>query len=75
MTDKFSTPDDHGEITMSDIRTAEWAKTVTDAHTFIVPALWFGAALFFWLGMRFLFAPSAGHLRRRLGRWIAGDRD
>lgn len=59
--------------------TEYWAydklRVITDAKDFIVPALWFGAAVFFWLGMRLLFAPSARHLRRRLGSWLLGDKD
>ena len=73
MTETLSKPDYSGEITRSDIYWLEYAKMITDAHTLIVPALWLGAAIFFWLGMRFLFAPSTQHLRRRLGRWIASD--
>jgi hypothetical protein len=76
MPDYFSQPDDFGPPKMSDIYRVEKAKMITDAHTFIVPTIWLGVAIFFWLGMRFLFASSsARNLRRRLGQWIAGERD
>lgn len=74
MPETFSRPDDTAEIKASDIYWLEKAKVVTDAHAFIVPVIWFGAALLFWLGMRFMFAPSARHLRRRLAAWLTRDR-
>ncbi|MGY3393429.1 hypothetical protein ACVWW6_006020 [Bradyrhizobium sp. USDA 3311] len=73
MTDNLPEPEDWGPPKASEGHALEVARIVTDAHTFIVPLIWFGVALLFWLGMRFAFAPSARHLRRRFGRWIAGD--
>jgi hypothetical protein len=70
-------PDDWGAPLASDGRALDAARAIADLHTIIVPLICFGVALLFWLGMRFAFAPSARHLRRhlrrRLGRWIAGD--
>ena len=72
MTDFFSTPDGYArEITASDIYWVEKARVITDAHTFLVPLIWLGVALFFYLGMRRLAGNGPGRIRRLIGLWLA----
>lgn len=68
--ERFAIPDDHGEIQMSDLLSYDRLRVITDAQHFIVPVLFFLAALFAWLALRLLFAGSAAQIRRLIGLWL-----
>jgi hypothetical protein len=67
MAERFSTPDDFGEIKASDLYRVEKAKMITDAHTFLVPLIWLAVAIVFLLAVRML---RGGRLFRIVGLWL-----
>jgi hypothetical protein len=67
MAERFSTPDDFGEIKASDLYRVEKAKMITDAHAFLVPLIWLAVAIVLLLVVRML---KGGRLFRMVGLWL-----
>lgn len=68
--EQFARPDDNGPITTCDLAHYERLRVITDAHTFIVPMIWLGAALLVFLTVRFLFGGAVTRMRRLAVLWV-----